>query len=683
MTTRPTPYLIALAALISLHCEEESPLDDSSDATTLDAVLQDRVLQQRPNDRIPQLLQAVPPQFQKWLEIAASSIDAFFDLMQTIQQSIQMGTVDAYSANGLLLRSVCEGLEELEFHEQAALFEDFRKEVCDEPHNDVWNKEFSTEDSAKHMMRFQQCLREGERVDAVHALHQYMVQQQSEDILPFCSIVLAAMHHPTDPALVRQATEEAVRVAQQSQDGSCVAFALGWLSKVAPSKGTKLMERCVARASEAHLPTLAAGANLSLALQALQSHPPEDAWSYWIRASSEPPTEESGDYQPTRLTDSATDCRHILARQKMVAAAIHDTFGSNDLSRVASLSALQCHREDISDEDAQILVQNLARTTMFGSGAWKSTNTSQGLLAKDDSQPRPCIYGKALETIISLQKAYNITLSARNYVVDVGLIALEWSIMRGELSHAETLLTSLQGQIYAKNEMTMDLEQQRCLLLARRGRWDEAIRNLKALVSKTEPTKQAELLLQIAMHTVDSHSRGFSEALKPLEECLTISRQHAMQGLHSSALAVLAKIHFMMGDANQAVTLLRSVMSNLLQSAHVWLQGDAYLTMAQALLKLKKQNAALKALDQSEELFRMCEDTRQLAFVYYLKARTYDTQEKTQARDIAAEKFIVLSAYIEEGRGVNVGPNDYLELLSTTDGIEMLAKRPFPIELVF
>jgi tetratricopeptide (TPR) repeat protein len=655
MTTDPTPYLIALAALISLHCEEEFPLLD--DAASLDAVLQDRVLQQRPNDRISQLLQAAPPQFQKWLEIAASSIDAFFDLIQTIQQSIQTGTVDAYSANGLLLRSVCEGLEELEFHEQAALFEEFRREVYNEPH--VSNKDSSTEeDPAAHMMRFQACLQEGERVDAVHALHQYMVQQESEDILPFCSIVLAAMHHPTDPALVRQATDEAVRVAQQSQDASCVAFALGWLSKIAPSKATNLMERCVARATEAHLPTLAAGANLSLALQALQSHPPEDAWSYWIRASSEPPTEESGDYQPTRLTDSATDCRHILARQKMVAAGIHDTFGSHDLSRVASLSALQCHRDDISDADAQILVQNLARTTMFGSGGWKFTNTSQGLLDKDDSQPRPCIYGNALETILSLQKAYNITLPARDYAVDVGLIALEWSIMRGELTHAETLLTSLQGQIYAKNEMSMDLEQQKCLLLARRGRWDEAIRNLKALVSKTEPTKQAELLLQIAIHTVDSHSRGFADALKPLEECLSISQQHAMQGLHSSGLAVLAKIHFMMGDATQAVTLLRSVMSNLLQSAHVWLQGDAYLTMAQALLKLHKQNAALRALDQSEELFRMCEDTRQLAFVYYLKARIFDTQEKTKDRDLAAEKFIVLSSYMEEGRGVKIEPND-------------------------
>jgi tetratricopeptide (TPR) repeat protein len=685
MTTRPTPYSIALAALISLHCEEESPLyPDASDAAAVDAVLQDLVLQKRPQDSIRQLLQALPPQFQNWLEIAASSIDAFFDLIQTIQQSIQVGTVDAYSANGLLLRSVCEGLEELEFHEQATLFQAFQKEVCgtsDEPQDDHLGKQdFILEDDvpAAHMMRFQQCLREGERVDAVHALHQYMVQQESEDILPFCSIVLAAMHFPTDPALVRQATDEAVRVAQQSQDASCVAFALGWLSKMAP--GTNLMERCVARASEAHLPTLAAGANLSLALHALQSHPPEEAWSYWIRASSEPPTEESGNYQPTRLTDSATDCRHILARQKMVAAGIHDTFGSHDISRVASLSALQCHRDDISDTDAQILVQNLARTTMFGSGAWKSTNLPRGLLAEDGPQPRPCIYGNALETILSLQKVYNIKLPARNYAVDVGLIALEWSIMRGELSHAETLLTSLQGQIYANNEMAMDLEQLKCLLLARRGRWDEAIRNLKALVIKTEPTKQGELLLQIVIHTVDSHSRGFADALKQLEECLSISQQHAMQGLHSSALAMLAKIHFMMGDANHAVTLLRSVMSNLLQSAHVWLQGDAYLTMAQALLKSDKQNAALRALDQSEELFRMCEDTRQLAFVYYLKARIYDTQNRTKDRDFAAERFTVLSAYLEEGRGVKVEPNDYLELLATTDGIEMLAMRPFPIE---
>lgn len=715
MAQRPTPYSIALAALISLHCEEDSPLYQQSDApfATVDAFLQDLVLQKRPNDNVEDLLNALPPDidFRRWLDIAASSIDAFFDLISTIQQSIQIGAVDAYSANGLLLRSVCEGLDELEFHEHAALYQAFQDQVngkneisveldreqqddllkrkCWSKHSAVTVPEDAADLPSAHMLRFQQCLQDGERVDAVHALHQYMVQQESEDILPFCSIVLAAMHHPTDPELMRQATEEAVRVAQQSQDASCVAFALGWLSKTSTNGNRDLMERCVARATEANLHTLAAGANLSLALQSLQSSYPTDAWSYWIRASSEPPTEESGDYQPTRLTDSATDCRHILARQKMVAAGIHETFGSSDLSRVASISAIQCHREDISDADAQILVQNLARTTMFGSGAWKSTEMTQGhfresLIQNGDvssSFHAQCIYRNALETIVSLREAYTISLPARNYVVDVGLIALEWAIMRGELSHAETLLTSLQGQIYTSNEVTIDLEQQKSLLLARRGRWDEAIRNLKILVPKAEPTKQAELLLQIAIHTIDSHCRGFADALRPLEECLQLSQQHAMHGLQSSALAVLAKIHFMMGDANRAVSLLRSIMSNLLQSSHIWLQADAYLTMAQALLKLDKPNAALKALGQSEELFFLCEDTRQLTFCYYLKARIYNMQEKMNERDLAAERFTVLSTYMEEGRSVKIESNDYLQLLATTSGIKMLAKRPFPIEL--
>ena len=154
-----------------------------------------------------------------------------------------------------------------------------------------------------------------------------------------------------------------------------------------------------------------------------------------------------------------------------------------------------------------------------------------------------------------------------------------------------------------------------------------------------------------------------------------------MHGLQSSALAVLAKIHYKMGNASRAVALLRSIMSHLLQSSHIWLQGDAYLTMAQALLKLDQPNAALKALYQSEELFRLCEDTRQLTFCSYLKARIYDRQEKIKERDLAAERFTVLSTYMEKGRSVKTDSNDYLQLLATTNGIKMLAKRPFPIEL--
>lgn len=714
MAQRPTPHSIALAALISLHCEEDSSLQ--ADSSAVDAFLQNLV--QRPNDTVQDLVDALVPttvsaDFHRWLQIAAHSMDAFFDLMGTVQQSILTGAVDAYSANGLLLRSVCEGLDELEFHEMAHLYQSFKDQVMnsgkngkhelareqqdDLLRNECWSmnnttatvvlSDDATDLPSAQMLRFQQCLENGERVDAVHALHQYMVQQQeSEDILPFCSIVLAAMHHPTEPELMQQATEEAVRVAQQSQDASCVAFALGWLSK-ASNENQNWMERCVARASEANLSTLAAGANLSLSLQALQSSNPSESWAYWSRASSDSPTEESGTYQPTRLTESAEECRHILARQKMVAAGIFETFGSSDLSRVASISAIQCHRKDISNADAQIVVQNLARTAMFGSGAWKSTNVNRGQLVESmlendlSSSDLPCIYGNALETIISLRSVYEISLPARNYIADVGLIALEWSIMRGEILHAESLLNSLQGQIYTANDTMIDLEQQRCLLLARKGRWGDAIQCLKVLVSKTEPTKQAKLLLQIAIHTIDSSSRGFADALKPLEECLRLSQQHAMNGLHSSALAVLAKIHLLMGDASRAIYLLRSIMASLLQSAHIWLQSDAYLTMAQALLKLGKLKAALNALGQSEQLFRLCDDTRQLSLVFYLKARIYNAQGNIQERDLAAEKFTMLSRYMEEGRSVTTRTNDVLGMLATTQGIEILAKRPFPVEL--
>ncbi|KAL7578715.1 hypothetical protein ACA910_015953 [Epithemia clementina (nom. ined.)] len=192
-----------------------------------------------------------------------------------------------------------------------------------------------------HFLRFLHCLGSKERVGAIDALHAYSdyvlirrrhhmaanpstnnnnnnnnnpnqarannasgetrqannqsMAMEHQQILQFAAILLAALHYETgDIALARLATDEAVRVAQQSQNASgCVAYSLGWLSQTASPAASlrngdsnsahknhfsdldhydarEWMARCVDRSVEGDLRSLVAGANLSRVRQTLE-----------------------------------------------------------------------------------------------------------------------------------------------------------------------------------------------------------------------------------------------------------------------------------------------------------------------------------------------------------------------------------------------------------------------------
>lgn len=100
-------------------------------------------------------------------------------------------------------------------------------------------------------------------------------QPPQQDILQFSAVLLAFLYNNFGNTLLASlATEEAVRVAQQSMDSACVAFALGWTFFTGNGDKSKgILQRCSSRAAQGHLRTLVAGAKLSLAKYHLSSLP--------------------------------------------------------------------------------------------------------------------------------------------------------------------------------------------------------------------------------------------------------------------------------------------------------------------------------------------------------------------------------------------------------------------------
>lgn len=845
MAHRPTPYSIALATLICLHCEENSPLYDNDDSNgvdpdfmKVDSFLQFLFLRNTDGKtsiggnagRLPQLNAAVPvhvllKEFEKcsvstktiikykdWLHIASASIDSLTDLVGTLKRSVAEGTIDSSSSNGIFVRDVCLGFDELSFESTVKIWNAFTNElvgsndtddksitpgwnVSSEQLEDSFRKQCCTngvvsaisvytmrqiqklldhnpELPSLHFMQFVYCLETGERVGAIDALHRYVDYvlinneeqsgievaaseetsvQRNEEILQFAAILKTALHSAFgDKALAIAATEEAVRVAQQSQDPACVAFALGWLAVNAEDahNASEIIQRCIQRATEGNLRSLAAGANLTLAsrqdwllqestnaendLAETRGGAAINAWGPWSDAFATDPTMSAADVDTTRWDrptcmahlSSGDEALYILARQRMVAAGIWDRYGQTSQSGLSALLTLHNHGDKLPIHDINVAIQNIGRRALFGSDSLLTQKVSHdcNLLHKyfdaiensndsnDDSKDHNCIYGNAICHIISLREAYNLATDEK-FNMEIALIMLEWSVRRGDILQANALCDALESNLNPRlpniGQLSVDVCLQKALLRARQGRHDEGKRllsdRLKIIKSSDSDSDKnvqvARLLLQSTLISLNASQQEVNTSLAPLSECLALTKDHNMDGLHAAALSLLAQVHFRRGNHQQSSAIIQASLPSLFQHEHVWFQAEAYLTLGKCILKRAKHQAevdsegptskafrkllklAIQKMKRSEDLFHRCHDCIRLKEVYYLQARIYNSlPDATVQRDEASNNFALLSQYLVEASSAE--PSRIMSSLTITCELQKLAERTIPIVTV-
>jgi len=715
---------------------------------------------------------------------------------------VAAASVDPKSLYGTFLRGVCLGFDQLSFESVSLLWNEFRAEVADaatapkapsdrqqhwplssermegvlyheilrrlqqhpspledQEERDVLNSVLETHPELPNFLQFCYCLQTGEREGGVDALHRYLDyalignrtnndatdnndcnnEGGSAEILQFAAILAAALHYEFgDKALALVATEEAVRVAQQSHDPSCVAFALGWLSLLqsqgtltAPSSdnGTstvavsqELMRRCAQRAVAAEggdLRVLAAGANMMLATTANGSgdgynggNSPATAWSYLARVLSDGDNVSVGGGgrgggvgstggggwstshdgtsvydRPTRMAHLAcgTDALAIMARQRLVAAGIWDSYSQTLLSALSSGIALRCHASSsvLQSNDVSVAIQNIARCSVLGfngsgGGTADINTTTIGAVQVKKESKSPCAYAEAIDLLVSLRQRFNLPSLPKQggpFLYEIALVLHEWVVRRGDLDRAEILGAALESHLCPRlanlDSVYFDVMSQKCLRLGRQGLWEQAKSLLVELISSTacHGRQRARLLLQLAMLQLDSCPAYFARALPAILECLTIAESHNMNGLHAVALSILGHIHLRMGNPKRAIAVIRASLPTILRHEHVWFQGESYLTLSKSYLQQSKSLAngnytklvrkllrsALKELLRSEQLFLRCEDCLRLREVYYLQARVYNSLSNCQSqRDMTSTKFVTVSRYLSNSpRNVN------------------------------
>lgn len=617
---------------------------------------------------------------------------------------------------------------------------------------------------AAHFLRFLNCVKHGERVGALDSLHQYFdyaiiqgTKGKPQDILQFAAILLASLHSSFgDSALAKMATDEAVRVAQQSMDAACVAFALGWIFSneqqeaggglgSADSAGD-LLQRCASRAQEGGIFfPLVAGANLSLTKYHIsgaeassgETHTPRGladlAWRSIADAASDRPAAEAVDDgtidRPTHMTDtsSSREAMDTLARQKLVSAGVWDYFGQVALSGISSFIALYCHADQMLSHDVVTAIQNIARTSLYGSPSVLLSGDFDGTVLEkhmeelknktpksekpSDSKAQPfqasttcSIYGDAVVKLISLWKLFRLPMDGV-FLINVTMVLHEWAIRRGEIQQAIAFGAALESYLHPRLpnywQVMIDIFSQKSLLLSRQRKWSEAKELIHEMieVAKTNnlKTHHASLLLQLAVISLEENPHECTSALTPrLLECLTMTTEMEMDGLHATALSVLAQVHLRMKNPNRSIAVLQASLPSLLQQEHVWFQAEAFLTLAKSRLQLAKGvdkqsttsknpslvrllKSALKDLEQSQSFFRKCQDCAKLREVYYLEARILNAiPGEQQRRDQAAQSFLDLSKHLACADKPLAYNSSVVSCLSDVSSLEEMTRREVP-----
>jgi len=795
--------------------------------------------------------------------------------------------VDAGSVHGVYLRSVVLGFEELSFAAVLELWRALRRQVVANPHNPngiddtntntnntpnddddddddnntSWTRsahqmeesirrvaqqhgaqrlsagaETTTMQSqvsavlqhhpelpAAHFLQFLLCLETGERVGAVHALHQYLdyaliwqqAQQESEGegetsdstntVLPLAPILNACLHEAFgEGALLAAAVQEAVRVAQQSDHNAnnnsnnnnsraCAAYALGWMGAIAAAAAASdssnvqqqqqpavpLLQRCVERCRRGE-GSSSSGASSSSSLRALQAGALLERaalthdWRPWQAATAGGPaaveissSSSSSDATSATTADSSSNnsnnyyyCDRPMALALAAVTTSHSSSAADPLwtAKAALVAAglwhhrgegwLAAHATKVALGGGNAAAANNALSSPNCAGAIR--NVSVSLLSGGDCDARRllrlnnennnndedyCVYGNALRALVQLRDAHQLPVGGGDtFLLEAALLVHEWAVRRGQFDDAEAVLVECFSHVhphtynYSSKECgRLEIRSQQALLRSRQGRHREAqdlltqeISRLQNSGNKTsqQQDQSARLLLQLSLVHLEccrqqssssSTNNRCTAVLAPLLECLTLSEQLGMTGLHAEALSVLGQVHWRHGDFRRAVAVLRAALPQLLQpcGTHVGLQAEAYFTLARCHVDLaaaapkSKSNRhlqqAVREFQRAEQGFAACHDVERLKETYYWQARTYNALSMLPERDAASNNFVRLSStsdnsWASDSNEQQRNNTDYpmsssrypnpLTSLSNREDLLMLAARPGPAAAV-
>ncbi|XP_072301533.1 anaphase-promoting complex subunit 5 [Eucyclogobius newberryi] len=428
--------------------------------------------------------------------------------------------------------------------------------------------------------------------------------------LRYAALNLASLHcrfgHYQQAGL---ALQEAIRIAQESNDHVCLQHCLSWLYTLEQMKGsdsTVLTEDSVKMAVHFCLKYLACLGIQSLvqqgATQGRTAHKLMDA-----------------------LKD--TDILHWK----------HSLSELIEISLAQTTSIWRVYgKSTMSAQQAQLLLNmSSLEPVNFGVHQNNTEAFAVALCHLAELHAEQGLYGAVSEILQHLKAQFPPhTQHAKLWMLCELKIKFERYMNEGKYHLAEPLIVAMS----ALNK-TQGLHR-KALVLKALNRSTEAYAVLQRLQVHCDQTKCTELAIRVMLSTAALHwgSSGFSTALPLLLQALALARQHHLQSLASETILHLAFTQLMLGVPEQALNVLHEAIEPVLAHGSVMDKGRALLLMARCQMEVAgfKPNRqgqadlnmlalAVGTLDDATTYFSKLNCAERLREIYYLQAQLYHT----------------------------------------------------------
>mmetsp|Transcript_5945 Transcript_5945/g.11240 ORF Transcript_5945/g.11240 Transcript_5945/m.11240 type:complete len:911 (+) Transcript_5945:88-2820(+) len=514
---------------------------------------------------------------------------------------------------------------------------------------------------------------------------------QKRNLAQYVTIVLAALFQELgydDMALM--ASREAVKVAQQSGDEACLAYALGWMHSLSlcnprnKKDGLQSLKRPFARSGEYDLSSLIAGTsfqraayyvygmvndtsfrNLATSERISMRFCPSSTWESIEAASANRPLTMNAVGQSIYLHDVATNLSsfshggnnmsRVFVQQCLVGSGLWQSVGRSNFAQISSQVSMHCHDSQLSKRGAYDIASNVVTSVMCGSSpqGFQSVCTVDNL---NRLRTKNVKSGNKLADKVSnldiytdaLKILHRFNVPSKNEVnkesiYAISQICLQSLTQKLHVHQAESYEVFLQSHTLASSHRNIKEAIQAmwssCLLLCRKGMFEDARGKITSVVLPLcekfgQHFFRCFFLLQLVIINLETCGDDPTFAIPCALDCLALSEEFSIDSIHASALALLARIQFELGNSKKAEAMIESAMPILLKHAHQYFIGHAWMTLAKCTLavnfamdgtnQIYLLRRALFQLQSSAESFMKICDVLSSREAYYLIAHVCD-----------------------------------------------------------
>uniref|UniRef100_A0A3Q3JYZ1 Anaphase-promoting complex subunit 5 n=1 Tax=Monopterus albus TaxID=43700 RepID=A0A3Q3JYZ1_MONAL len=416
------------------------------------------------------------------------------------------------------------------------------------------------------------------------------------------------------------ALQEAIRIAQESNDHVCLQHCLSWLYTLEQMKGsdsTVLTEDSVKMAAHFCLPYLA-----SLGIQSL-------------------------------VQQGATQGKtaHKLMDALKNTESLHWKHSLSELIEISLAQTTSIWRmygkSTMALQQAQLLL-NLSSLEPVNFGV-QQNNTEAFAVALchlAELHAEQGLYGAVAEILQHLKGQFPPhTQHARLWMLCDLKVQFERHMNEGKCHLAEPLVTAISA--LNKTEGLFRKAQ----VLKALNRSTEAYSILQRLQVHCEKTKCTEMVIRVMLSTAELHweSSGFSTALPLLLQALALARQHHLQSLASETILHLAFTQLMLGVPEQALSVLHEAIEPILAHGAVMDKGRALLLAARCQMAVAgfRPNGQGQAGNQAAAYFSKLNCKERLRDVHYLQAQLHYSLGQTSQCKRSAMLFRLLDQELQ------------------------------------